>query len=59
MVFVVPSEGAGFFLSLVPGLALAQAITVEVAFVDSDYSRSSIAAAETSWEKLKIMQARQ
>lgn len=57
-VLVVPSEGAGFFPSLVPSLALAQAIAVEVASIDPAHSRSSIATSEESWDLLKVMQQR-
>lgn len=57
-VLVVPSEGAGFFPSLVPSLALAQAIAVEVATLNTEHSRSSIAASEASWDALRIMRGR-
>lgn len=58
LVLVVPSEGAGFFPSLLPSLALAQAIAVEVASIDPEHSRLSIAASESSWDELRIMQKR-
>ncbi|KJC64234.1 transcriptional regulator, RpiR family [Agreia bicolorata] len=58
IVVVVPSEGAGFFPSLVPSLALAQAIAVEVASRDVEHSRASIAASEASWDALRIMRKR-
>lgn len=58
VVLVVPSEGAGFFPSLVPSLALAQAIAVEVATLNAAHSRSRIAASEASWEALRIMRTR-
>jgi DNA-binding MurR/RpiR family transcriptional regulator len=57
-VLLVPSEGAGFFPSLVPSLTLAQAIAVEVASIDTAHSRASIAASERSWDRLEIMRAR-
>lgn len=57
-VIVVPSEGAGFFPSLVPSLAVAQAIAVEVASVDTARSRASVAASEASWDALRIMRGR-
>ncbi|MBF4621324.1 MurR/RpiR family transcriptional regulator [Clavibacter sp. VKM Ac-2542] len=57
-VIVVPSEGAGFFPSLVPSLAVAQAIAVEVASVDTARSRASVAASEASWDAMRIMRAR-
>ena len=58
IVLTVPSEGAGFFPSLVPSLALAQAIAVEVASLDLVHSRASIAASEASWDALRIMRTR-
>ncbi|OUE24384.1 MurR/RpiR family transcriptional regulator [Clavibacter michiganensis] len=57
-VLVVPSEGAGFFPSLVPSLSLAQAIAVEVASIDPDRSTASISASETTWDALRIMRPR-
>jgi len=57
-VFIVPSEGAGFFPSLVPSLALAQALAVEVASVDPERSTSSIRRSENSWDTMHIMRIR-
>jgi DNA-binding MurR/RpiR family transcriptional regulator len=54
----VPSEGAGFFPSLVPSLAVAQAIVVEVAAVDTGHSLNSIRAAEQAWDRMQIMRPR-
>ncbi len=54
----VPSEGAGFFPSLVPSLAVAQAIVVEVAAVNTEHSLNSIRAAEQTWDRMQIMRPR-
>lgn len=54
-VLIVPSEGAGFFPSLVPSLAIAEAIAVEVASVDPQRSQESIRSAENTWEAMGIM----
>ncbi|MGO8609150.1 hypothetical protein ACC848_40000, partial [Rhizobium johnstonii] len=55
---VVPSEGAGFFPSLIPALAVAQAIAVELASIDRVRSNASIAASERSWDAMRIMRRR-
>jgi DNA-binding MurR/RpiR family transcriptional regulator len=52
---IVPSEGAGFFPSLTPALALTQGIAVELASLDKARTKASIAAAEQTWEQLRIM----
>ncbi len=54
----VPSEGAGFFPSLVPSLAVAQAIVVEVAAVDPEHSLNSIRTSEEMWARMRIMRPR-
>jgi DNA-binding MurR/RpiR family transcriptional regulator len=58
VVISVPSEGAGFFPSLVPALSVAQALAVEVSSVDRARSRESIARSERTWDALGVVKRR-
>lgn len=55
---VVPTEGAGFFPSLTGAVTAVQAIAVELASLDPERTKGSIAATERAWEQMKIMHPR-
>lgn len=52
---LVPAEGAAFFPSLTPGLALAQAIVAQLSTVDPVRTRRSIEAAQAQWSRFGLM----
>ncbi|MER7013743.1 MurR/RpiR family transcriptional regulator [Saccharopolyspora sp. NPDC000359] len=54
-VLLIPAEGAAFFPSLTPGLAVAQAIVAQLSTVDSKRTRRSIEAAEEQWSRFGLM----
>jgi DNA-binding MurR/RpiR family transcriptional regulator len=58
VIITVPSEGAGFFPSLVPALSVAQALAVEVSTQDRALSRKAIARSEQTWDALGVVKRR-
>ncbi|TDC91859.1 MurR/RpiR family transcriptional regulator [Saccharopolyspora aridisoli] len=54
-ILLIPAEGVAFFPSLVPGLAVAQAIAAQLSTVDPDRTRRSIEAAETQWSRFRLL----
>ena len=55
---VVPSEGSGFFPSLVPSLLVAEMIVAEITNVDQSFSRKSISVAESLWDEMIVVRKR-
>lgn len=55
---VVPSEGSGFFPSLVPSLLVAEMIVAEITNVDQAHSRKSIGVAESLWDEMIVVRQR-
>jgi DNA-binding MurR/RpiR family transcriptional regulator len=51
----VPSEGVGFFPSLVPALSVVQAIVVEVAAADPAATRRALTGAEQEWQRFSLL----
>lgn len=51
----VPSEGAGFFPSLVGALSVCQAIVVELAALDPAKTRRALAEAEDQWTHFHLL----
>lgn len=58
VIISVPSEGAGFFPSLVPALSIAQALAVEVSSQDRRRSRAAIARSEGVWDAMAVVRKR-
>ncbi|WP_027927384.1 MurR/RpiR family transcriptional regulator [Amycolatopsis benzoatilytica] len=54
-VVLIPAEGVAFFPSLVPGLAVAQAIVAHLSALDPERTRASIEAAEAQWSRFGLM----
>lgn len=54
-VVLIPAEGVGFFPSLVPGLAVAQAIAAHLSTVDPDRTRRAVEAAEAQWSRFGLL----
>lgn len=57
-VVLIPAEGVAFFPSLVPGLAVAQAIAAQLSAVDPERTRRSIEGAETQWSRFRLLHRR-
>lgn len=57
-VVLIPAEGVAFFPSLVPGLAVAQAIAAQLSAVDPERTRRSIESAETQWSRFRLLHRR-
>lgn len=55
---VVPSEGPGFFPSLVPSVLLAELIVAELTEIDQEHSRKSIEKAEEIWDQMLVVRRR-
>lgn len=55
---VVPSEGSGFFPSLVPSLLVAEMIVAEITKVDQAHSRRAIGVAEALWDQMIVVRQR-
>lgn len=51
----VPSEGVGFFPSLVPALSVVQAIVVELAAADPGATRTALTGAEQEWQRFDLL----
>jgi DNA-binding MurR/RpiR family transcriptional regulator len=52
---LIPAEGVSFFPSLVPGIAVAQAIVAHLSTVDPVRSRKSIEEAEQQWARFGLL----
>lgn len=54
----VPSEGVGFFPSLVAALSIAQAIVVELSTIDPAATRDALTRAEQQWKNFELLRRR-
>jgi DNA-binding MurR/RpiR family transcriptional regulator len=54
----VPSEGVGFFPSLVAALSVAQAIVVELSTIDPAATREALTRAEQQWDNFGLLRHR-
>jgi len=55
---VVPAEGVAFFPSMTAGLAAVQAIVAQLASVDPQRTRDTVAAAEAQWQRFSLLHRR-
>ncbi|WP_330280429.1 MULTISPECIES: SIS domain-containing protein [unclassified Streptomyces] len=51
----VPSEGVGFFPSLIAALAVVQSVVVELSAMDPNQTRRALASAEHEWQRFKLL----
>lgn len=51
----VPSEGVGFFPSLVAALAVVQSVVVELSGLDPAATRRALTSAEHEWQRFKLL----
>jgi DNA-binding MurR/RpiR family transcriptional regulator len=52
---IVPAEGASFFPSMAPSVAVVEGICAELVALDPDKAGKSIAAAETQWQAFDLL----
>lgn len=54
-VLLVPAEGTSFFPSLTAAMSVQQGLVATLARMDPERTRTSIAAAEASWQQFKLL----
>ena len=54
-ILVVPSEGASFFPSIVPGLSIVESVCAQLVQLDPERSAKAIAAAEKQWQEFDLL----